>query len=432
MIREAVSVPERAAIGVKCPACGEQFSLDEAVLGGVREDLARELGAGLQQREREIASQQETLRKQDVALKRERMQLGETVETMVDKRTREQLQTLRAQAEKKAAEDQKAAFNALEEEVAKKSAALKQAKDDELKLRREKVELQEAKDDLALEVQRTLDAERESLRRTLQAKADEENRLKLAEKEKLITDLQDKLKDAQRRAEQGSQQAQGEILEVDFEEQLRRAFPLDLINEVSKGVRGADLSQEVVNRTGRGCGVILYENKRTRAWSDAWCAKLKEDMREARAEIGVIVTEALPKNVTCFGEREGVWVTDVASALPLAHVLRTALVELATARGHREGAKEKMELLYNYLTGAEFRQRVQAVTEAFITMRADLERERRALTKYWSKREKHINAVIENMAGMVGDVQALSGNALQALPVFELDDEEEALGDAED
>jgi hypothetical protein len=432
MSREPARISRTDPVGVKCPACGEHFSLDEAVLGGVREELARELGAGFQQREREIAVQQEALRKQDAALKRERVELEDTVESKVAERTRLHLQEIRAQEAKKAADEQKIVLTALEEELEAKSSALKKAHEEELKLRREKRELADAQQQLELDIERKVEVELEKMRTSFQAKADEENRLKLAEKEKLISDLQEKLKDAQRRAEQGSQQAQGEILELDFEQQLRRAFPLDRVNEIAKGVRGADVAHEVVGRMGRSCGVILYENKRTRNWSDAWCAKLKADMRDAHAEIGVIVTEVLPKGIARFAERDGVWITDVASALPLAYVLRASLVELAAARSHREGAKEKMELLYSYLTGPDFRQRVQAVTEAFVTMRGDLERERRALTKYWSKREKHINAVIENMAGMVGDVQALSGNALQALPVFELEDEEDSLGDADD
>jgi len=266
-----------------------------------------------------------------------------------------------------------------------------------------------------------LDAERAKLKEQAKAQADQENRLKIAEKEKVISDLQKKLEEAQRRAEQGSQQTQGEVLELDFERQLCGAFPADEITEISKGIRGADLSQEVKSKTGRSCGTILYENKRTKNWSVGWIAKLKEDMLEKKADIGVIVTEALPPDTDVFCSKDGIWVTDSKTAIPLAHVLRCLLQEVAIARGHRDGAKEKMEVVYEYLTGNEFRQRVSAVIDAFNAMHSDLQSEKRALTKHWSKREKHINSVIENMAGMVGDVQAISGNALKDIPALELD-----------
>jgi len=290
---------------------------------------------------------------------------------------------------------------------------------------KDKRELQEAKETLELKVQRTLDQERGKITAHAKAQADQENRLKIAEKEKVISDLQRKLEDAQRRAEQGSQQIQGEILEIDFERQLRDAFPVDQITEISKGIRGADVSQEVRSNTGRKCGLILYENKRTKNWSDTWIPKLKGDMLVLKADIGVIVTEALPPETDAFCRKDDIWITDPKSAIPLVHVLRCLLQEVAIARGHRDGAKEKMEVLYTYLTGNEFRQRVSSVIDAFKEMHSDLQAEKRALTKHWSKREKHINAVIEDMACMVGDVQAISGNALKDIPALELESGEQ-------
>jgi hypothetical protein len=204
----------------------------------------------------------------------------------------------------------------------------------------------------------------------------------------VISDLRKKLEEAQRRAEQGSQQTQGEVLELDFERRLRDAFPLDQITEVSKGTRGADISHEVRSKTGRTCGIILYENKRTKNWSDGWISKLREDMLEKKADLGVIVTEALPPNTDVFCSKDEIWITDPKTAIPLAHVLRCLLQEVAIARGHREGAKQKMEVLYEYLTGNEFRQRVGSVIDAFKAMHTDLQAEKHALTKHWSKREK--------------------------------------------
>jgi len=413
------------SITVRCPKCSEEFPLGEAVLGSVRDGLEKELGADVERRERALAEKSKTLADQQHALARQAAGQQEQVEAQVKQQVAKATQEIQAKAVKQATEAQELAVQDLRSELAEKAGALRKAQEQELELRREKRQLEEAKEALKLEVQRTLDEERGKLKAQLRAASDEENRLKIAEKEKVIHDLMLKLEEAQRKAAQGSQQTQGEVLELDFEQQLRQAFPLDQINEISKGVRGADVLQDVRSNLGRPCGLILYELKRTQNWSDGWVAKLKEDMRNAKAEIGVIVTEVLPKGVVRFGQQDGVFVCDIASAIPLAHTLRRMVQELAIARGHQEGAQEKMQLLYAYLTGVEFRQRVSAVIEAFAMMRTDLEKERRGMTRAWAKREKHINAVVENMAGMIGDVQAISGNALQDIPALELETEEE-------
>ncbi len=400
--------------------------MSEAVLGSVRDGLAKELRAEVERREKTLAESQKALSEQRNALERKTAEQQEQVESQVKQQLARATEEIKAKAVQQATEAQELAVKDLRAELADKAGALRKAQEQELELRREKRLLVEAKEALKLEVQRTLDEERGKLKEQLRAASDEENRLKIAEKEKVISDLMLKLDEAQRKAAQGSQQTQGEVLELDFEQQLRRTFPIDAINEISKGVRGADVLQEVRSNLGRPCGLILYELKRTQNWSDGWVAKLKEDMRNAKVEIGVIVTEVLPKGVARFGQQDGIFVCDLASAIPLAHTLRRMVQELAIARGHQEGAQEKMQLLYTYLTGVEFRQRVSAVIEAFAMMRADLEKERRGMTRSWAKREKHINAVVENMAGMIGDVQAISGNALQDIPALELDSDEEA------
>ena len=359
------------------------------------------------------------------ALEAEREKIRQELQQQVEEATRVKMAEREA-ALKKANEDQALNLKALEQERDEKVAALKKSQEEQLALLAEKRKLQEAKDQLVIENQKKLDEERDKLREDIQKQADEANRLKIAEKEKVISDLNAKLQEAQRKAAQGSMQTQGEVLEQDFEQRLRQAFPVDQIEPVSTGVRGADIAQQVVSRTGQACGCILIETKRTKGWQDAWTAKLRGDMRTARADIGLIVTETLPKGIDRFGMKDGVWVTDFASALPLVHSLRVTLQEVTIAKGHREGAKEKMELLYDYLTGNEFRQRVQLVIEAFRAMKSDLDKERTYLVTKWNKREKQINLVIESMAGMVGDVQALSGGAIKSVPLLEDAEDEDA------
>ena len=418
------------SITVKCPACSHEFPLNEGFLTNVREDISRELQGDIAQREKSLEDRQQALRDEVTAMKRKRAELEEQVNGLVEERLAAQLAEVRAAAEeratKKATEEQSLAVQALQKERDEKDAALKKARQEQLELMEEKRKLTETNENLELESRRKLDAEREKIREDAQKKADEENRFKIADKEKVISDLQVRLQELQRKAEQGSMQTQGEVLELDFEQQLRQAFPQDGITPVLVGARGADVSLEVISRTGRSCGTILFEAKRTKAWQDAWIAKLLGDVRSARAEIGVIVTETLPRGIDRFGLRDGVWVTDFASAIPLAHALRATLHEVMIVKGHLEGAKEKMELLYDYLTGSEFRQRVQQMMDTFRTMRIDLDRERAYFLTSLSKREKHINIVIQTMSGMVGDVQALSGGAVQEIASLEMGDDEAA------
>ena len=415
------------SITVKCPACANEFPLSEGILSSVREELSNELKDEIIKRETALTQRQEAFRQEQASLKRERGELQDKVDSLVEERLSKQVIEIRAKAEqeaaRKAAETNALALKALQQERDEQNAAMKKANSEQLRLLADVRKLQEANDNMELENRRKLAAERKTLRNELQQKADEDYRLRIAEKEKVISDLQVKLQDATRRAEQGSMQTQGAVLELDFEQQLRLAFPLDRVTPIATGARGADISQEVISRTGRSCGTILFETKRTKAWQDKWISKLHGDMRQARADAGVLVTQVLPKDIDRFGQKEGVWVADYTSAIPLAHVLRTNLREVMIAKGHREGAKEKMEMLYEYLTGNDFRQRVQLVIDAFTTMRGDLDKERSYIANKWNKREKQINLVIENMSGMVGDVQALSGGAVGSMPAIDSDDD---------
>jgi hypothetical protein len=419
------------AVTVKCPECSNEFPLSDAVLSSVRAGVAKECQSAMASREQTLAQRERESSDLRASLEKRKSEIEQEAHRLAEESIKRREGEIRAEAARSALHEHEFVIKRLRLEIDEKATALKQAQANELDLLKQKRELEEAKETLELRVQRTLDQERGKITAQARAQAVEESRLKIAEKEKVITDLHRKLDEAQRRAEQGSQQCQGEILEIEFERQLREAFPFDLLTEISKGIRGADVSQEVRTNVGRPCGLILYENKRTKNWSDTWIPKLKADMLSIKADIGVIVTEALPADADAFCQKDGIWVTDPKSAIPLAHVLRCLLQEVAIAKGHTNGAKEKMQLLYAYLTGNEFRQRVCSVIDAFRAMREDLDAERRALTKHWCKREKQINAVVENMAAMVGEVQGLSGNVLTDIPTLELDHHEEQSASAQ-
>jgi hypothetical protein len=245
-----------------------------------------------------------------------------------------------------------------------------------------------------------------------------------AEKDKKLQDAIKANEELRRKLQQGSQQTQGEVLELQIEELIRASFPGDGIEPVPKGVSGADVVHRVYNRRGDGCGVIVWESKHTKVWSDAWFQKLKDDLRLVKGDVAVLVSEALPKGVENFALVRGIWVTSPSCALGLAVALRAQLIEVATTKLAAVGKNEKMEVLYHYLSGSEFRQRVEAIVEAFVDMQKDLQAERRTAERQWSKREKQIQRVIANTAGMYGDLQGILGTSLQAISALTDGDED--------
>ncbi len=315
-----------------------------------------------------------------------------------------------------------------EELLKDRNTKLAEAQKNEMELRKERQQLQDEKGQFEIEKQRAIDAERASIREAAQKDADDQSRLKIAEKEKTISDLQGKLQDALRKAEQGSQQLQGEVFELELEALLRAKFPMDSIEPVAKGKEGGDVLQRVIGPLGQPCGAILWESKRTRNWSDGWLAKLRDDQRTAKAEAALLVSEVLPKGIQSFDSIDGVWVTETRCALPLAIVIRQSLVELTMARQAGEGQQTKMELVYQYLTGPRFKHRVEAIVEKFSDMHEDLEKERKQMTRLWAKREAQIRGVIESTAGMYGDLQGIAGRSLQEISGLSLP----ALGDSSD
>ncbi|MCP4646925.1 MAG: DUF2130 domain-containing protein [bacterium] len=280
--------------------------------------------------------------------------------------------------------------------------------------------MEEGKKALELDVARKLDAERGKIKQETLEQFSEQHRLKDAEREKTIKDLQQALEEAQRKASQGSMQLQGEVLELDLEEILKSTFPFDYIQEVPKGIRGADVIQNVYDSTQKPCGVILWEAKRTKSWSDAWLQKLKDDQRELGADVAVLITEVMPKNLETFGLLEGVWVVSHNFAMALAVALRHQLMEVAFARQGAVGKDEKMEMIYEYLSGPEFRQRIEAIVETFTLMNSQLEKEKRAMARIWKEREKHIQRITNSTVQMYGSMRGIIGASLPEVELLEL------------
>jgi len=369
---------------IKCPKCGTSIKLSEALSGDMETALKSKY-------EKEL----------EIKLTAERKLLQE-------------------RAEKAASDSVKMELSDLKEQLDEKARNLEKAQQQELELRKNQRKLEEDRKAFELEMNRKLDNERQSLIEKISGELEESRKFKDAEKDKQLTEMKNQINVLQRKAEQASQQGQGEVLELELEQLFKNEFPFDAIEPVAKGVKGGDIVHVVKTQAGRICGKILWEAKRTRSWSDSWIPKLKDDQRSSKADIAVIVSETLPKGFHHFRQMEGVWVTDIPSSMSLAAALRVVLTQVELSKEIQTGKEEKMEVMYNYFTGTEFRNRVQSMVESFVEMRKDLDSEKRAFEKIWAKREKQIERIVLNIAGMNGDIEGITGTALPSVKLLEL------------
>ena len=336
-----------------------------------------------------------------------RTEIEASVKEDYERQLTEEVERARKQAGKDAEKKASRELTALKDELEAQAKDLEQARQTELVMRKRERELERQHQELELTVARKLDDERNRIVADTQTRAAEQHRLKDAEKERQLSDMRRQIEDLKRKAEQGSQQLQGEAGEGELETMLRAAFPCDDITPVAQGIRGADLHQIVLDSRGARSGAILWECKNARNWSDGWIAKLKDDQRTLRADVAILVTASLPKGCTRFTVVDGVVVTDFACAAAAAGLVRTHLLQLAQTRSALVYKDQKLELLHRYLSGIEFRQRVEAIVEAFERMKEDLDQERRAAERQWAKRTKQIESVTFNISGMYGDLQGL-------------------------
>ena len=284
-------------------------------------------------------------------------------------------------------------------------------------LQREKEEMESAimaKAELALNEKLKLEKEK------IQKATDEQNELKLRQKDEQLRQLQEQLQIAQRKAEQGSMQLQGEVQELAIEEWLKEKYPFDTIDEVKKGARGADCMQIVHTRESQNCGKIYYESKRTKDFQKSWIEKFKADMREKGADIGVLVTEVLPKELERMGLIDGVWICTYEEFKGLSSVLRESIIKINQAKKSEENKTDKMSLLYDYLTSTEFKMQIEAIVEGFTQMQSDLDSEKRSMQRIWKQREKQIEKVLDNTINMYGSIRGIAGNAIGNIKALEL------------
>ena len=407
---------------VVCPQCKTEIKLTESLAAPLLESVRRDYEQRLTQKDAEVARHEKTLQDREATLQKAKESLDEEVAAKLQ-RERAGIAAEEAKKAKRALEndlDQRAKeITELQEILKQRDMKLGEAQKAQAEVTRKQRELEDAKRELELTVAKRVQAELDAACDKAKKDAEEELKLKVLEKEQTIVSMQRQIEDLKRRAEQGSQQLQGEVQELEVESLLSSRFPRDMIQPVPKGEFGGDVLHRVVGPLGQPCGTILWESKRTKNWSDTWLPKLREDQRTAKAEIAVIISQALPKDVETFDLVDGVWVAHPRVLLPIAITLRNTLIEVASARQASEGQQTKMEMVYQYLTGQRFRQRIQAIVEAFSSMREDLDRERKAITKQWAKREEQIDRVMQATVGMYGDLQGIAGKTLQEIEGLE-------------
>lgn len=405
-----------------CPNCKTEIKLTESLAAPLIESTRRDYEKRLALKDSDIAKKEEVLREREEAITKAKQAIDDQVaEKLVVERTRiASEESKKAKLALQSDIDQKARELAeLQEVLNQRDAKLAEAQKAQADLIRQKRELDDARRELELTVEKRVQDGLLATREQAKKEAEESLKLKVLEKEQTIASMQTQIEELKRRAEQGSQQLQGEVQELELEALLRAKFPRDTIEPVPKGEFGGDALQRVMGPLGQLCGTILWESKRTKNWSDGWLVKLRDDQRTAKADIAIVVSQTLPKDVESFDLIDGIWVTNAKSVFSLAVALRHSLIELASARQALDGQQTKTEMVYQYLTGPRFRHRVEAIVEAFSSMQEDLNREKKAITKQWAKREEQIERVMQATVGMYGDLQAIAGKSLQEIEGLE-------------
>ncbi len=376
---------------IKCPNCGHQFEPNDAIREEVEKEL-RSKAADWQKKKNEEFQQK---------LEEEKKQLQ---------------QSLEANIRKNISGDFENKLRLLEQNNKENEEKLRLSRQRELEFLKKEQDLLNKEKEIEIQLQRMLLEERNKLSEIIRKEEAEKNSLKdteyqmrLKELEKQLDDQKKLAEEMRRKSEQGSMQLQGEVQELALEEMLKSAFPFDIITEVGKGVRGADCIQTVRNNLGQECGKIIFESKRTKDFANDWIEKLKTDMRSQGADVAVIVTQALPKDMNSFGEKDGIWICSFAEVKPIVQMLRDSIIKIAASLKSQENKGDKMHLLYNYLTSREFAEQWQAIREGFMSMRLSIQKERDAMEKLWKAREKQLEKVLLSAAHVRGSIEGISG-----------------------
>lgn len=408
---------------ITCPNCKSDIKLTESLAGPLVEQTRLAFVEQLSAKDQLVAQAHAEVAAEKKRIELERQAIDATLSARMDE-ARKQIAVDEAERAKRVVaadmEERDRKFAELQETLASREEKLRLSQAAEAEMLKKQRELDDKLREVDLAVQRQVNEGLEAVRATAKQEAEDVLSLKVKERDTQIASMQQKIEELKKKAEQGSQQLQGEAQELMLEDMLRARFPFDQIEPVGKGEFGGDVLQRVVNPAGQVCGSILWETKRTRTWSDGWLSKLKGDLRAAKADLALIVSHALPKDIETFGQMEGVWITGPKCAMPVAMSLRESLVLMNGVRAAGEGQQTKSALMYDYLTGPRFRHRIEAVVEKFSEMQDDLASERKATMKRWAKREQQLHTVLDSTAGLYGDLQGIAGRSMLEIDALEL------------
>ncbi|ART52761.1 hypothetical protein CBP34_15305 [Acidovorax carolinensis] len=405
-----------------CPNCKTEIRLTESLAAPLIAATRQQYEQQIAQKDLDFAKREQSLREKEKQVAEEKRALDDQVADQVAAQLKTERARVIADEAKKAKLASAAELDAkarelleLQEVLKSRDEKLAEAQKAQADLIKKQRELDDAKRELELTVEKRVQEGLTEVRAMARREAEDGLKLKVMEKDQTIASMQQKIEELKQKAEQGSQQLQGEVQEMDLENLLRAKFPFDSIEPVAKGEFGGDVLQRVISQTGQPSGEILWESKRTKNWSDGWLSKLRDDQRTAKAEVSVLVSQVLPKGIETFDVIDGVWVTSPRAVLPVATILRHTLLQVSMTRQVSEGQQTKTEMVYQYLTGPRFRHRVEAIVEAFSSMQQDLDKERKAIMKQWAKREEQIERVMGATVGMYGDLQGIAGKSLQEI-----------------
>ena len=414
------------ATEIKCPKCGFGFPMEEAVSEEYKKDLQQKMMAYKKQKDEELRKYREENERKERTLQEQLEKKQEEYDKkLVEERTRIR-QTMEDDLRKNIRADFENQVELLQSSQRESEEKLKMARQRELDYLRKEQELLRKEPELQITIQKQLIEERKTLSEQVRkeelekaAFRETELQLKMKELEKQLEDQKKLADEMKRKAEQGSMQLQGEAQELLLEDLLRENFPHDLVAEVGKGVEGADCMLVVRSHTGVEFGKIIFESKRAKGWNNNWLEKLRNDMRNKQADLAVLVTQVFPKNMECFGERDGVWICSFKEVMGLTSALRNAIIRIAETKKTEENKGEKMQMLYNFLTGTEFRQQIEAIVEGFTEMEQSIMKERIMMEKIWKERKKQLDKVLINTAGMYGSIKGIAGASVGSIPLLE-------------
>jgi len=422
------------ATQIKCPSCSFEFPLEEALNDELKTEIEKQKQELRQQMLDYKKNAEVKIRQMEEDIKKEAQKQEEAFQQKLQAELQKKNAELEASIRKTLASDFENQLSILQQTNKEHEEKLKLAREKELSFLQKEQELKTKEAEFEINLQKKLNQEREKLSIEIRdiekqkiQQIEHENALKIAELKKQLDDQKKLAEEAIRKVEQGSMQTQGEVQELMLECLLKEHFPFDSVDEVGKGIEGADCILTVRNHKGEDCGKIIFESKRTKAWSNIWVDKLKTDMRNTQAELAVLVSQVFPKDMSCFGEKEGVWICSFKEVIALTSALRNAIIRVAEAKMSEENKGEKMQLLYSYLTGVEFRQQIESIVEGFVALRNSITRERIQMEKMWKEREKQLDRVLLSTSGLYGSIKGIAGTSIANIPLLEGDDETDLL-----